>query len=171
MPELIVVSEKGEVISSEDKLKCHLGQGILHRAFAVFVFNSQNQLLISRRGKEKMLWPLFWENSCSSHPCLGENLITAAEKRLKEELGFACKLKYITKFHYRAFYGEVGAENEICSILIGRYDGQITPNSKEVVEWKWIGLDDLQAEIEKFPKQYTPWLAIGLEKLLPIIDK
>ena len=171
MSKLVVVSEKGEVIGSEDKLKCHLGQGILHKAFAVFVFNSQNQLLISRRGKEKMLWPLFWENSCSSHPCLGEDLITAAEKRLKEELGFTCKLKYITKFHYQAFYGEVGAENEICSILMGRYDGQITPNSKEVVGWKWIGLGALQAEIEKSPEQYAPWLTIGLKKLLPIIDK
>ena len=171
MPKLVVVSEKGEVIGSEDKLKCHLGQGILHKAFAVFVFNSQNQLLISRRGEEKMLWPLFWENSCSSYPYLGEDLIVAAEKRLRKELGFTCKLKYVTKFHYQAFYEEVGAENEVCSILMGRYDGQITPNSKEVVEWKWIGLDDLQTEIEKSPEQYAPWLVVGLKKLLPIINR
>jgi len=86
-------------------------------------------------------------------------------------LGFTCKLKYITKFRYQAFYEEVGAENEICSILMGRYDGQITPNSKEVVEWKWIGLDDLQTEIEKSPEQYAPWLVVGLKKLLPIINR
>ncbi len=163
MPELVIVNKKDEEIGTENKPKSHLNGGILHRAFAVFIFNQQNQLLISKRSQEKMLWPLFWENSCSSHPCLGEDLITAAEKRLKEELGFTCKLEYITKFHYRAFYGEVGAENEICSILVGRYDGQITPNSKDVAEWKWISLSDLQTEIEKSPERYAPWLVIGLK--------
>ena len=171
MPKLIVVNEKGDIIGAKDKLKCHLGQGILHKAFAIFVFNSQNQLLISRRSAEKMLWPLFWENSCSSHPYLGEDLIMTAEKRLREELGFTCKLKYVTEFRYQAFYKKVGAENEICAILVGRYDGQITPNLKEVVEWKWIRLDNLQKEIKKSPEQYAPWLVIGLKKLLAIINR
>jgi len=171
MPKLILVNEKDEAIGTEDKLKCHLGQGILHRAFAIYIFNSQDQLLIQKRGEKKMLWPLFWENSCSSHPSEGEDLIPAAEKRLKEELGFTCPLKLITKFQYQALYKHIGAENEVCSLLVGRYNGKVAPNKEEVAEWKWINLDNLQTGIQTSPEKYAPWFIIGLVKLLRIINQ
>ena len=165
MPKLVVVNEKDEKIGVEDKLKCHLGKGILHRAFTIFVFNSKGQILIQRRGKEKLLWPLFWETSCSSHPYEGEDLIEAAENRLKEELGFSCKLEDVGKFQYQAFYKDIGAENEICHLLIGKYDGKVIPNQKEIAEWKWISPDSLREDIKRSPEEYAPWLKIALAKV------
>ena len=81
---LLIVNKKDEILRSETKEKCHEGKGILHRAFSVFIFNNKNQLLLQKRSKFKLLWPLYWSNSCCSHPKKGENIQSAAKKRLKE---------------------------------------------------------------------------------------
>ena len=88
MVKLVIVNKNDEEIGLENKLKCHLGKGILHRAFTVFVFNSKNQLLIQKRGKDKLLWPLIWETSCSSHPLQNEDYTIAGEKRLKKKINY-----------------------------------------------------------------------------------
>ena len=163
MVKLIIVNKNDEKIGLEDNLKCHLGKGILHRAFSVFVFNNKNQLLIQKRSKLKLLWPLYWSNTCCSHPLDGELYEESGKKRLKEEMGFSCFLKIITKFYYQASYKNIGSENEIDTILIGKYNGTIKPNSKEVADYKWIDIDELQKDIKKNPSKYTPWFKIALK--------
>ncbi len=165
---LLIVDENDKIVGTETKEKCHERKGILHRAFTVFLFNDKGQLLIQKRSKLKKLWPGYWENSCSSHPLKGESYVRAGERRLKEELRISCRLKFLDKFQYQAFYKNVGSENEICAILIGKYNGKIKPNPKEVAAWKWIGLEELEKEIEKNPQKYTPWLKIGLKKLMSL---
>lgn len=166
MKNLLLVNKKDEVIGSEIKEKCHKGKGILHRAFSVYLFNSKGQVLIQQRSKFKKLWPLYWSNSCCSHPRRGESYIKAGERRLKEEFGFTCPLKMIDKFQYQAQYKDVGSENEVCAILIGEYNGKIRSDIKEVANWKWISLDKLKADFKKNPDKYTPWFKIGLRKYL-----
>ena len=162
---LLVVNKKDEILRSETKEKCHEKKGILHRAFSVFIFNNKNQLLLQRRSKFKLLWPLYWSNSCCSHPQKGEDIQSAAKKRLKEELGFTCPLELAGSFQYQAQYKNIGSENELCSIFIGGYNGKIRPNSKEVADWKWVSLSGLQRDIRKNPQKYTPWLKIELKFL------
>ena len=70
--ELILVDDQDREIGSEAKSVCHKGSGILHRAFSIFVINSDNQLLLQQRSDSKPLWPLYWSNTCCSHPRLGE---------------------------------------------------------------------------------------------------
>ncbi|MFC1907450.1 isopentenyl-diphosphate Delta-isomerase, partial [Chloroflexota bacterium] len=142
MPNLVLVNEKDEEISTADAIECHRGQGRLHRAFTVFLLNSRNQLLVQQRSNNKLLWPLTWESSCSSHPLPGEDYLTAGEKRLKVELGISCKLALRNKFQYFAKYRDVGSENEVCALLIGKYSGDVRPNSEEVEQWKWIDLEE-----------------------------
>lgn len=165
MIKLLVVNKNDKIIGTETKEKCHRGKGILHRAFSIFVFN-KNQLLIQRRSKFKLLWPLFWSNSCCSHPRKGENSQDAAQRRLKKELGFTCPLKLVGSFQYQAQYKNIGSENELCSVFIGEYNGKITPNPKEVASWKWIDIKKLQKDIQKSSQKYTPWLKPGLKKIL-----
>lgn len=164
MVKLVKVNKKDEEIGLEDKLKCHLGKGILHRAFTVLIFNSKNELLIQKRSKDKFLWPLVWEASCSSHPLRNESYIYAGKKRLKKELGFECDLKFLDKFQYRTKYKNIGSEYELCALLIGRYNGKVKPNKKEVADYKWIGLEQLKKDILKKPKEYAPWLEIALRR-------
>lgn len=164
MKKLILANKQDEKIGEEEKLKCHLGEGILHRAFTIFVFNKKGKLLLQQRSENKFLWPGFWETSCSSHPYFGENLVQAAEKRLQEELGFSTQLKIVDKFYYQAKYKDIGSEHEICYLLVGNYDGEIKPNKKEVQDFKWVDLKLLKQDIKSHPIEYAPWLILTLEK-------
>ena len=172
MKKLLLVNKKDEVIGYETKENCHKGKGLLHRAFSVYLFNNKGQLLIQQRSKFKKLWPLYWANSCCSHPWKGESYAEAGEKRLKEELGFTCSLKMVDKFQYQAQYKDIGSENELCAILVGEYNGeQIKKNSKEVANYKWVSADVLKGDFKKNPNKYAPWLKIGLKRYLKIKEE
>lgn len=170
MTSLALVNTKDEIVSFAPKEKIHK-QGILHRAFSVYVFNNKGQLLIHQRSKLKSLWPLYWSNSCCSHPYKNEDYIKAGERRLKEELGFTCSLRIIDRFHYRSRYKNIGWEDELCTILVGEYDGKVKPNPKEVADWKWADIKWLQKEIKENPDKYTPWFKIGLKRVLKKREK
>lgn len=165
MGKVVLVDKNDNPLGLEDKIKAHLREGILHRAFVVFVFNDKNELLIQKRSKEKMLWPLFWDGTCASHPKKNENYQKAGERRLKEELGFSCRLRLFDKFQYQSFYKNIGTENEICAILVGNYNGEIIPNIKEIADWKWINFSKLKQNIKKSSQKYAPWFIIGVERL------
>ena len=108
--QLILVDDQDREIGFKPKTDCHMGKGVLHRAFSIFVFNSDNELLLQQRALSKMLWPGFWSNTCCSHPRRGEVLGVAVARRLAQELGFTCPLVYLYKFKYHAQFGAVGAE-------------------------------------------------------------
>ena len=105
---LILVDENDNAIGYENKDVCHNGAGILHRAFSIFIFNSNNELLLQQRHTDKRLWGAFWSNSCCSHPRKGESYPQATVRRLKEELGLDTKLRYLYRFQYQASFGDKG---------------------------------------------------------------
>lgn len=159
---IILVNPRDKIIGFEGAECCHQGQGLLHRAFTIFIFNHKNQVLIQQRSRFKKLWPLFWETSCSSHPQKGETNLQAAKRRLKEELGIGCHLKFLGKFQYQVPYKKIGSENEVCSLLVGRSKKKFNHNSKEVVNWKWISLGGLKKDVGRRGKKYAPWLKPAL---------
>ena len=163
--ELILVDTEDNEIGFEEKEKCHVKNGILHRAFSIFIFNEEKELLIQQRGKYKMLWPLFWSNSCCSHPRKGESIENAASRRIVEECGIACELKRIYKFKYSSKFEEVGSENEICHVFIGKNNNNPIVNLEEIENWKWIKIPDLLKDISKNPNKYTPWFKMELIEL------
>lgn len=168
---LIVVNKKDEIVGYENKEKCHQEEGILHRAFTIFIFNKKNQVLIQKRSNFKKLWPLFWETSCSSHPRKGETVLKAAKKRLKKELNFTCRLKPTGKFQYQAPYKNIGSENEICYILVGKYNKEVKSNPKEAADWQWIDFKELRKDVARQPQQYAPWLKIAINNLQVLLDR
>ncbi len=64
---VILVNKKDEPIGLMGKLEAH-EKGVLHRAVSVFIFNTDNQLLIQRRSLEKYHTPGIWSNTAWSHP-------------------------------------------------------------------------------------------------------
>ena len=83
---LILVDENDREIGFSSKDSCHDGPGILHRAFSLFIFNTAGELLLQQRSAGKRLWPLYWSNSCCSHPRAGETMELAVNRRLQQEL-------------------------------------------------------------------------------------
>ncbi len=156
--ELILVDELDREIGHSSKSDCHVGNGILHRAFSIFIFNKRNELLLQRRSAEKPLWPDYWSNTCCSHPRVGEPIEEAVSRRLVEELGIECPLNFLYKFKYHAQYGTVGAEHEYCWVYYGHYDGEVDVNESEIAEWRYVDVASLESEIAGSPEKFTPWL-------------
>ena len=158
--ELILVDELDRELGQGAKSECHAGNGILHRAFSVFIFNSRDELLLQRRSAEKPLWPNYWSNTCCSHPRVGESMGEAVNRRLAQELGIECSLTFLYKFKYHARYGAVGAEHEYCWVYFGHYDGDIDVNEHEISELRFVDIASFETEVTAHPERFTPWLKI-----------
>lgn len=157
---LILVDESDREVGHLRKDLCHSGRGVLHRAFSLLIFNEAGELLLQRRSPRKRLWPLHWSNSCCSHPRRGEPIESATQRRLHEELGIRCPLMFLFKFQYHAQYDGAGAENELCSVYIGRYSGPLRVNRNEVDGWRWIAPAALEVELAERPAVFTPWFQL-----------
>ena len=155
--DLIVVDENDEVVGHRGKADCHDGGGILHRAFSIFILNPERQLLLQKRSAEKRLWPLYWSNSCCSHPRRGESMAAATVRRLREELGIAAPLRLLFKIRYRFAFANKGSENELTSVFAGRSEERIVADPAEVAEWKFVDLAEMESDLARHPERYTPW--------------
>lgn len=161
---LILVDKNDNPIGTEEKVKCHLPDGKLHRAFTVLLFNKEGKLLLTRRSQDKMLWPGDWDGTVASHPRKSETYVSSAERRLPEELGASCSLDYLFKFEYHVPYSNVGSENEICGTLIGEVSEPFVLKlvKDEISEAKWVGSNELFLDVEKNPQSYCPWMILAL---------
>jgi isopentenyl-diphosphate delta-isomerase len=169
MTHVILTNEEGLPQGVIDTLEAHSGEGMLHKAFSVYVFRHDGEeLLIQRRSQEKMLWPGFWANTCCSHPRQGESALEAGMRRLEEECGFTCPLREMSSFVYHAEDPEGrGVEYEHVTLLVGEMAPGIviTPNPREIAEYRWVQVRDLWENIHEKPHLYAPWLHLGFEVL------
>lgn len=164
--EVVLVDDKDRVVGYKEKFETHKITVPLHRAISVVIFSKDGKkILLQKRAKAKATWPLFWTNACCTHPLRGESYKAAAERRLKEEMGFSTPIKQVFKFIYKAKYDEVWGEHELDTVFIGNYEGKIKPNPEEVANYKWVEISKLVSDVKKNPDKYTPWFKIILEKL------
>ena len=157
---LILVDESDREIGYLSKGACHDGDGVLHRAFSLFVFNSSGELLLQQRAAEKRLWPRFWSNSCCSHPRRGETMEVATERRLAQELGMSSTVHHLFTFQYQAPHLDLGSENEVCRVFAGLSAQPPRSNRHEIADVRWIAADDLDREFRTQPEVFTPWFAM-----------
>jgi isopentenyl-diphosphate delta-isomerase len=162
---LILVDQDDNETGILSKSACHDGDGILHRAFSVFLFNEQGELLLQKRAAGKRLWPMFWSNSCCSHPRQGESIEFAAERRLSDELHVSASLEFVYKFSYKAKFGELGSEHELCHVFLGRINGHATRNDTEIAELRFVSASTLESEFESNPGEFTPWFKMEWQRL------
>lgn len=163
---LILVDSLDQELGALSKDACHDGDGVLHRAFSVFVFNERDEVLIQQRSHTKRLWPGYWANSCCSHPLVGEKMSDAVVRRAAQELGLQVAPEFIFKFEYHANFSDVGSEHELCHVYVARTSEEPDVNANEIQAWRWLGIDQLSAEIDKRPDVFTPWLKLEWPKLL-----
>jgi len=161
---VILVDQDDNPIGKEEKVKCHLPNGKLHRAFTALIFNGEGKLLLTKRSESKMLWPNDWDGTVASHPRESETYVLSAERRMPEEIGVACKMNYVNKFEYHVPYKDIGSENEICGTLIGMVDDfdESSLIKDEISQIKWINPDELKNELEQNNDAYCPWMVIAL---------
>ena len=154
--EVILVDENDREIGTMDKMEAHQ-QGKLHRAFSVFIFNPNKELLIQRRAEGKYHSAGLWTNTCCSHPAPNETVIDAANRRLEEEMGMKANLSPLFQFTYNAVLENQLTEYELDHVLIGFSDEEPQINAKEVSEYRWVTLSQIEKDLASTPEQFTVW--------------
>ena len=167
---VILVDEADNALGEMDKMEAHI-KGVLHRAFSVFVLDGSNRLLLQRRALEKYHSPGLWTNTCCSHPRLGELVVQAAHRRMKEEMGFDCHLDSVFTFIYHATFDNGLTEHELDHVLIGFSDEIPNPNPEEVHEYKWMLLPEIAKNIRDNPEMFTVWFKIAFDNVTKYLNK
>jgi farnesyl-diphosphate farnesyltransferase len=217
--ECILCNENDEILGSASKYEAHIfspetvspaptlsfpfadsfcqPRGKLHRAFSVFLFNSEGKLLLQQRAPTKVTFPNVWTNTCCSHPLSGyepkeldsedeirNGTVTGAKaaaiRKLFQELGIPApqvpitKFKFLTRLHYWAAdvvtHGSQSpwGEHEIDYILFIQQDVDLNPNPDEVSGTQYVTLSELQNLMKpETGLLWSPWFRIIVENFLP----
>ena len=147
-----------------DKLQAH-NEGLLHRAFSVFIFNKKGEMLIHQRAADKYHSGGLWTNACCSHPLPGEDTALAASRRLQEEMGFETSLQKAFSFTYRTDFDNGLTEHEVDHVFTGIFEGNILPDPQEVSDYAFSSMDNIRQSIKTEPHLYTSWFKIAFPKL------
>lgn len=194
--ECILVDEADNVVGHGSKKFCHLMENIsagkaLHRAFSVFLFNSEGKLLLQKRSDDKILFPKRWTNTCCSHPLYNpeemddpaspdaRGVRIATVRKLQHELGIkigsvpADSMHYMTRIVYKAAVGEDDkwGEHEVDYILLATADVKCDINPNEVSEIRYVGKDELGellAQEERKEIMLSPWFKAVAQRWLPL---
>ncbi|XP_067398769.1 isopentenyl-diphosphate Delta-isomerase 1 isoform X1 [Emydura macquarii macquarii] len=184
----IVIDENDKKIGADTKKNCHLNEnidkGLLHRAFSVFLFNTEDKLLLQQRSDAKITFPDCFTNTCCSHPLstpleLEENnglgVRRAAQRRLKAELGIPMEqvtpeeISYLTRIHYKAHSDGIWGEHEIDYILFVQKNVTLNPDPNEIKSYCYVTRGELKLLLEKASKneiKITPWFKLIAETFL-----
>jgi isopentenyl-diphosphate delta-isomerase len=163
--QVVLVNENDKQIGLMPKLEAH-EKGVLHRAFSVFIFNSKGEMLLQQRAFGKYHSEGLWSNTCCSHPFPGEATHKAAARRLDEEMGIVTDLHFLYAFQYHANLENGLTENEYDHVFWGVSDAQPVIDSTEVHHYKYLQVDDIQADMLKNPDNYTEWFKICLSDVI-----
>jgi isopentenyl-diphosphate Delta-isomerase len=159
MDQVILVDKDDNAIGTMEKMEAHQ-KGVLHRAFSILVFNSKGEMLIQKRARTKYHSGGLWTNACCSHPVPQENIATTARKRLQHEMGIDTLPEFLYKFTYQTNLDKNLVEHEVDHVFKAIYNGNPAINLEEAEDWKFIGLDELQKEINSNPQHYTHWFKL-----------
>ena len=178
--ECILVNESDTVTGSASKVACHHGEGVLHRAFSILVFDSEGRLLLQQRSPEKITFPGVWANTCCSHPlhCEPElemqdalGVKRAAQRKLGQELGIPATdapledMVFMTRMLYRARASAEWVEHELDHIICLRANVKPAPNPNEIAETRWVTPTELRELLDS--ELIGPWFRLIAVNLLP----
>jgi isopentenyl-diphosphate delta-isomerase len=163
--EIILVNTKDEEIGVSEKLQAHK-DALLHRAISVFILNEKDEMLLQQRALDKYHSFGLWSNACCTHPRPNENITIAANRRLKEELGFDTLLKKIFDFTYKAELENNLTEYEFDHVFLGFHSGIVKPNPLEVNECKYLNVKEVGKLLKESPHLFTIWFQIAFPLFL-----
>jgi isopentenyl-diphosphate delta-isomerase len=165
MENVVLVNQLDEPIGIMEKMEAHR-KGLLHRAFSIFIFNTKGELLLQQRALSKYHSGGLWTNACCSHPRPDEELILAAKRRLKEEIGLDCALTHSFSFIYRIDFANGLTEHEYDHVFTGVCDDEPVIDKDEAMDWKYQYPDELSADLKLNPDKYTQWFRLAADKVM-----
>ena len=157
-----LVDEHDQAIGQMEKHQAH-EQGLLHRAFSVLIFNDKKELLLQQRAAGKYHSSLRWTNTCCGHPRPAEETLDAAQRRLKEEMGFTTALHQVSSFTYKKALDNHLIEHEVDHVFIGVYNQDPIPHKDEVVAWQYKSLDAIKEDLSRNEHEFTYWFKLIMQ--------
>ena len=162
--QIALVDLDDKIIGYETKAEVHR-RGLLHRAFSVFIVKDGKMLIPDKYHSGGL-----WSNTCCSHQRLGEVLEESVHRRMLEEMGFDCDLKELFSFVYRTAFRTDLIEYEYDHVFAGSYDGDISLNTEEASEIRWITFADLKEELMRTPEKFSSWFLICAPRVMQIMQ-
>ena len=164
MEQVILVDEYDNEIGVMEKMEAH-EKALLHRAFSVFLFNRNGDMLLQRRAPEKYHSGGLWTNACCSHPRPGETNLQAAQRRTFEELGIRPEISDAFSFTYRAAFENGLTEHEFDHVFIGTYEGPLQPDPREVCDHCYRSINEIRTLMASDPHHFTEWFKIAFDRV------
>lgn len=159
---VILLDDTGQPSGTLEKYAAHGTHTPLHLAFSCWLFNSQGQLLVTRRAIGKKAWPGVWTNSVCGHPQTGETPEQAIIRRCRYEVGLDVAAISVIDPDFR--YCETDpsgiVENEICPVYAARAQNKVRANPDEVMDVQWVEPDVLFRAIDATPWAFSPWMVL-----------
>jgi isopentenyl-diphosphate delta-isomerase type 1 len=141
---LEIVDRSGNVIGLNERSVIHGNSSLIHRVVHVLVFNRNEELLLQKRSVNKDVAPGKWDTSVGGHVSPGEDILEAAKREMKEELGISeCRLRYLYKYLYSNDY-----ETELITTFTCVYNGNIHFDTEEIDEVRFWSLQDIKESLE-----------------------
>lgn len=167
-----LVDKKDRVVGEMEKVAAHRGEGKLHRAASVFLFNREGQILVQKRSEFKIVAAHKWANTACGNVRPIEDYEQCAKRRLKEELGIeGVVLEFVEKFQYSFQFNNGFSEREIDSVFVGRWNSDPKPNPEEVEDFAWLDFESILKKSKQ--KDWAPWVEIILneKKVIQTLNK
>ncbi|MFE6964797.1 isopentenyl-diphosphate Delta-isomerase [Agromyces sp. NPDC057679] len=168
--EVVLLDAHDRPVGRAPKSSVHGLDTARHLAFSCHVFNGRGEVLVTRRALSKQAWPGVWTNSFCGHPAPAETLLHAVRRRGEFELGLELDRidLVLPTFHYRATDASGIVENELCPVYTATTDSTPEPHPGEVMDHRWVELEQLALAIEHAPWAFSPWFVLQ-SRLLPFL--
>jgi len=102
-----------------------------------------------------------WSNTCCGHPLQYrlDDINREAKKRLEEEMGICCDLKFAGVVEYQIHCDNM-YENEFDYVFVGYYDDNPHINRTEVESYRWVDMNEISTELLNVNNRLTEWFKI-----------
>lgn len=171
--QVVLVNEQDQELGVADIYEAHKGKGLKHRALSVILYRSTPpaaslgvkksiEILMQKRANTKPVFKDLWSNTCCTNLRPGDEYLSRAVTRLQEEMGIVIKqedLRILYSFSYEADDQiQLGwCENELDTVIVGEWDGEMTLNPEEASDAKWMKYEEMVADMKNNPQIYSPW--------------
>jgi isopentenyl-diphosphate delta-isomerase len=169
MIDVILVNESDQEVGRCEKMLAH-EEGLLHRAFSIFLFNAEGEMLLHRRALGKYHSGGLWTNACCSHPMPGVAIEYTLQEKLQQEMGIQCPLQFAFSFLYKAQLDNNLIEHELDHVYIGQFNGAPQPNPEEVADWRYFSISEISNLMISQPQMFTEWFKIAFQQVIESIE-
>ena len=139
-----IIDENDNVLYKASRTEV-IEKDLLHRAAAVMVSNSKNEILIHQRAKNKDVFPGFYDFTVGGRVSSGESYEKAAIRELEEEIGIRNpKIKFLFKHNFFDKPPRV-----IMAVYSCKTDGPFKFQEGEIEKGYFIALDKLKDKVNK----------------------